>query len=58
MALFRRLDKNDNGSLSTAELKPLSKGMGISAKALMNAMDKDGNRRITFNEFRKYMKKN
>ena len=55
MALFRRLDVNDSGSLTTNELEPLAKKMGMKAESLRRAMDADGNSKINFPEFRKYM---
>ncbi len=55
LALFRRLDVDHSGSLSAEELEPLANKMGISATSLRKAMDSDGNKKVNWSEFRKYM---
>ena len=55
MALFRRLDVNDSGSLTTEELEPLAKKMRMRAESLKRAMDSDKNNKVNFPEFKRYM---
>ena len=57
MALFRRLDSNDDGSLTAGELAPLAKQMGMSGSGLMKQMDADNNKKVNFREFRRYLKR-
>jgi Ca2+-binding EF-hand superfamily protein len=56
-ALFRRLDVNNSGSLTSEELEPLAKKMGIAAKSMLRSMDTDGNKKVNWPEFRKYMRR-
>ena len=57
LALFKRLDKNDNGNLNEQELAPLATAMSTQAGKLMQGMDQDDNKKVTWPEFRKYMRR-
>ena len=58
LALFRRLDTNNSGSLSVGELGSLARRMQMKPANLMRAMDRDGNRKVNFSEFKRYMRRN
>jgi Ca2+-binding EF-hand superfamily protein len=57
MALFRRLDVDNSGSLTSEELEPLANKMGISARSMLRAMDTNKNKKVNWPEFRKYMRR-
>ena len=56
LKLFKRLDKDKSGQLSTKELSKLSKRLKMSSKAIMRRMDKSGDNAVDFKEFAKFMR--
>ena len=56
LALFRRLDVDDSGKLDQSELGPLARRMNMTPGELLRSMDKDGDKGITYSEFRRFMR--
>ena len=56
LALFRRLDVDDSGRLDQSELGPLARRMNMTPGELLRAMDKDGDKGVTYAEFRRFMR--
>jgi len=56
LALFRRLDVDDSGKLDQSEVGPLARRMNMTPGELLRSMDKDGDKGITYSEFRRFMR--
>ena len=62
LEVFKKYDADKSGSMNLSELHPLLKEVGcemtsFEAKCLFNVIDADGNGKVTFEEFKRMLKK-